>query len=224
MQVMFDDRKFMKDLTNVIEYSTGYLEGIKLGKKNFLKEVGLGVKERLESFIDSSARVNPQALHHVYEWYQTGSPDARLFDIKFTTSNLGLSMKSSFRQSTSVRDGSSVPFMDKAMMMENGVSVTIRPKKSDVLVFEDESGTVFSKSPVTIDNPGGPEVQGAYEAAFDSFFRDYFSQSFLMSSGMAQYLSNPMLYKQNFKAAKTGGKSLGVETGMRWIMNAGVLV
>jgi hypothetical protein len=224
MQVMFDDRQFIKDLTNIVEYSTGYLDGIKLGKKNFLREVGIGVKERLESFIDSSARVNPQALHHVYEWYQAGSPEARLFDIKFTTSNLGLSMKSSFRQSTSLRDGSSVPFMDKAMMMENGVSVTVRPKKSEVLVFENEAGTVFSKSPITIDNPGGPEVQGAYQAAFDSFFRVFFSQSFLMSSGMAQYLSNPMLYKQNYKAAKTGGKSLGVETGMRWIMNAGVLV
>lgn len=224
MQVIFDDRQLMKDLRNVVEYSTGYLEGVRLGKKNFLKEVGIGVKERLESFIDSSARVNPQALHHVYEWYQTGSPEARLFDIKFTTSNIGLSLKSSFRQSSTIKDGSSVPFADKAMMMENGVSVTIRPRKSDVLVFEDGGETVFTKTPVRIEDPGGTEVHGAYEQAFDSFFRDYFSQSFLMSSGMAQYLSNPMLYKQNFKAAKTGGKSLGIETGVRWIMNAGVLV
>jgi hypothetical protein len=223
MKLITDDKQFMKDLMNIVGYSEGFLDGVQLGKSKFFKHVGAGVKEKLEEFIDSNARVNPQALHHVYEWYETGSPNARLFDIEYTVSNLGLSVKSSFTQSSSVKDGSTTPFYNKARIMEDGIPVTITPKRSGVLAFEDNGETVFTRNSVTVLDPGGQAVQGAYESAFDSFFRDYYSQSFLSSSGMGQYLKNPTMYKRNFAAGKRGGKSLGVETGMRWIMNAGAL-
>lgn len=224
MKIVTDDKQFMKDLMNIIGYSEGFLDGVQSGKKAFLKQIGISVKEKLEEFIDSSARVNPQALHHVYEWYQTGSPNARLFDIDYTISNLGLSIKSSFSQSSSIKSGSTTPFYDKARIMEYGIPVTIKPRKSDVLVFDDNGETVFTRNPIDVQNPGGQYVEGSYEQTFDSFFRDYFSQSFLTSSGVGQYLKNPVMYKKNLAAAKRGGRSLGVETGMRWIMNAGALV
>jgi hypothetical protein len=223
MKTTFDDKQFMNDMINIVQYSEGYIDGVKLGKQKFLHLVGLGVKEKLEEFIDANARINPSALHHVYEWYQTGSPNARLFDIDYTVSNLGLSMRSSFSQSSSTKDGSNTPFYDKARIMENGIPVTIKPKKSSVLVFEDNGQTVFTKGEVKIQNPGGNNVDGEFERTFDSFFRDYFSQSFLTSSGIGQYLENPIMYKNNLPAGKRAGRSLGVETGIRWIMNAGAL-
>lgn len=223
MKLMIDDKQFVKDIMNILEYSNGYVEGIKLGKQKFLQQLGSSVKDRLEGFIDSNAKVNPAALHHVYEWYQTGSPNARLYNIDYTISNLGLSIKSSFSQSNSMKSGSTTPFYDKARIMENGIPVTIRPKKSNVLVFDDNGETIFAKGEINVQNPGGEAVHGEFERTFDSFFRDYFSQSFLTSSGIGQYLKNPIMYKKNFAAAKRGGRSLGIETGQRWIINAGAL-
>ena len=224
MLATFDDKQFLKDMNNLVDYSVGFMDGIKMGKQKFLHSVGRSVQDKLEEFLDSNARVNPQALHHVYEWYQTGSPDARLFDIDYTVSNLGLSFKSTFRQSTTVKQGSNTPFYNKARIMEDGIPVTISPRSSNVLVFNDNGEQVFTKKDVHVDNPGGSEVQGSYEKAFDSFFRDYFSQSFMSSSGIGQYLKTPSLYKRNFAAGKKGGRSLGIETGYRWIVNAGELV
>lgn len=223
MKTTFSDKQFMSDMLNVIQYSEGYLDGVKLGKQKFLHLVGQGVKEKIEEFIDASARIDPSSLHHVYEWYQTGSPNARLFNIDYTVSNLGLSVKSTFSQSLSMKTGSTTPFYDKARIMESGIPVTIRPKKSDVLVFEDNGQTVFTKGEITVQNPGGNNVNGEFEKTFDSFFKDYFSQSFLTSSGIGQYLKNPIMYKNNFAAGRRAGRSLGVETGIRWIMNAGAL-
>jgi hypothetical protein len=99
ISIKLNDKDLMRDLNNIIDYSFGFLEGIEKGKKIFLDSLGRDITELVKEYIDSSARVNPSRLHHVYEWYQTGSPDARLFDINYTVSNLGLSFKSTFSQS-----------------------------------------------------------------------------------------------------------------------------
>jgi hypothetical protein len=161
-------------------------------------------------------------LHHIYEWNQTGSSNARLYDISYTVSNLGLSFRSSFSQSTSIKDGSRTPFYDKARIMEEGIPVVIRPKVAQVLAFEDNGETIFTQGPVTVDNPGGTEVQGGFEKVFDMFFNRYFSQAFLRVSGVAQYLENPQVYKKDMQAGKKMGRTKGVSTGYRWIANAGV--
>lgn len=211
-----------KQLTNIVKYSSGFLEGAQSGKKIFLDNIGKSVIEVLNSYIDAMARSDRDALHHVYEWYQTGSPAARLFDLNYTVSNLGLSINSSFRQSTSVSKDSNTPFYNKARIMELGIPVTIKPKKATALVFQDSGDTVFTKKQININNPGGVEVQGSYERVFDSFFKNYFTQSFLRSSGLSQYISNPTIYKNNFAAGAKAGRGLGVKTGYRWIANAKV--
>lgn len=220
MKSKIDDRMFMKKMNNIVKYSEGFLSGVQTGKNKFLEGLGIRTIEALKQYIDSNARVNPQALHHVYEWTRTGSPEARLFDIDYTVSNLGLSLKSSFRQSVTVKQGSKQPFYDKARIMESGIPVVIRPKNSDVLVFEENGETVFTKNPVYIENPGGQLVQGSFERTFDSFFRSYFSQSFLRASGILDYLKRPTAYKKNFGAGANSGKSAGISTGYRWIINA----
>ena len=222
MRAVFNSAQFKKEMTNIVDYSIGFLEGIQRGKTVFLKTLGLETVELMKEFIDSNARVNPDMLHHVYEWNQTGSPSARLYDISYTTSNLGLSFRSSFRQSTSIKNGSRTPFYDKARIMEEGIPVTIRPKVAQALVFEDNGETVFTKNEVRVDNPGGTEVQGGFEKVFDMFFNRYFSQAFLRVSGVGKYLENPVVYRKDMAAGKKMGRSKGLSTGYRWIANAGV--
>lgn len=213
---------FKKEMKNIIDYSFGFLEGIQAGKTKFLNNIGIMTKELLEQYIDSNARVNPKALHHIYEWSKVGSPDARLYEINYTISNLGLSFVSSMKQSTSIKDGSSVPFYNKAKIMEEGTPVTIRPTRSNVLVFQDGGETIFTKGEVVIQSPGGVETTGAFEKAVDTFFNRYFTQSFLKTSGLYEYLSNPKVYKQNLAAGKSMGRSKGLQVGYRWIANAGI--
>jgi hypothetical protein len=215
-----DSRDFMKKMNNIATYSEGFLSGVKKGEKVFLSDVGKQVVEVLKEYIDSSARVQPEALHHVYEWTRTGSPSARLFDINYTVSYLGLSFKSTFRQSTTVKAGSKTPFYNKARIMEDGIPVIIKPRNAQVLAFEENGKMVFTRSPVIVENPGGSATQGSFEKVFDSFFKSYFSQSFLKSSGILDYLKKPTAYKNNFRAGARGGKSVGISTGYRWIINA----
>ena len=222
MIVKFNTVAFRKDMKNIVDYSIGFLDGVQKGKTAFFRTLGLETVELMKEYIDSNARVNPEMLHHVYEWNQTGNPDGRLYDLDYTVSNLGLSFKSTFKQSTSIKDGSRVPFYDKARIMENGIPVVIKPKVAQALAFEVDGAEVFTKQPVEVLNPGGTAVQGGFEKIFDSFFNRYFTQAFLRTSGIAKYLENPKAYKKNLSAGKKLGKSKGIETGYRWIANAGV--
>lgn len=216
-----NSKQFMKEMDNMVNYTYGFLDGVKQGYPAFLNQLGATVIEALKEYIDANARVNPQLLHHVYEWDQTGSPNARLFELSYRQVGPGLSFNSTFSQSRSVRSGSSVPFYDKANIMEAGIPVTIVPKNR-VLAFEDNGETVFTSKPVRVENPGG-NVQGEYERVFNSFFNRYFTQAFLASSGILTYLQNPMDFDKNFSAGKRGGRSLGVQVGRSWISKAGLL-
>lgn len=222
MIAVFDSKAFKKDMDNIMNYSIGFLDGIHRGKNKFLNSVGLETIDTLKEFIDANARVNPEILHHVYEWNMVGSPSGRLYDLDYTVSGLGLSIKSSFSQSSSIKAGSKVPFYNKATIIENGIPVVIKPKKASVLRFEENGEEVFSKSPITVENPGGTAAEKGFEKTFDIFFNKYFTQAFLKTSGIGEYLSNPELYKKNLSAGRTGGKAKGIETGYRWIANAGV--
>jgi hypothetical protein len=221
MRVSLDSRAMQRSLQNIVEYSFGFIEGAQSGKKAMLDNLGKGTIEALNQYIDAMARGDQAALHHVYEWYQTGSPAARLFDLQYTVSNSGLSLKSSFRQSTTVSEDSTEPFYDKARIMEQGIPVTISPKRK-ALVFEEGGETIFVSRPITINNPGGTFVEGAYERVFDSFFKNYFTQAFLKSSGLFEYISKPVLYKKNVAAGSKGGRSVGKKVGYTWIANAKV--
>lgn len=220
MRVSMDLKDFEKKINNVINYSVGFLDGAQKGKTIFLNNLGIGIITVLKQYVDSEARSNPRALHHIYEWYRTGSPSARLYDFDYAVSNLGLSFKSNFKQSTSLASGASTPFYNKAKIMEDGTPITISPKKAKALVFEVDGETVFTTNDITIDNPGGTTVAGSFEKIVDEFFNLYFRQSFLSSSGLTSHIKNPTIYKKNIKSGSRAGKSVGVETGFKWITNA----
>lgn len=221
MRVTLDNRMFQKEMNNIVQYSLGFLDGAQKGKVKLLEVLGKETIEILKEYVDSNARTNPSTLHHVYEWYKVGSPDARLFDIDYTVSNLGLSIKSTFRQSMSIQEGSNTPFYNKAKIMESGTPVIIKPKRARVLNFEVDGEEVFTTSPVTVNNPGGNTANG-FEKVFDTFMSKYFRQSFLANSGILENIKNPITYKRNIAAGKKIGKSKGVQVGYRWIANVKV--
>jgi hypothetical protein len=221
MKVNLNSTSFEKTLQNVVNYSFGFIEGAQNGKRAMLDNLGKGTIEALSQYIDAMARGDQAALHHVYEWYQTGSPAGRLFDLGYTVSNAGLSVKSSFRQSNTVAENSNEPFYNKARIMEEGIAVTISPKRK-ALVFEEGGETVFVSRPITVNNPGGTAVEGSYERVFDSFFKNYFTQAFLKASGLFDYISKPVLYKKNIAAGSKGGRQVGKKVGYTWIANAKV--
>ena len=212
---------FMKDMNNLVNYANGFMEGAQAGKKELLETVGKRTVEILDEFIDANARTNEAVLHHVYEWNESGSPGARLFDIEYTTSGGGLTFRSTFRQSMSIQSGSTKPFYDKARIMEQGIPVTIRPVKSSVLAFDDGGEQVFTRGPVTVSNPGGQAVAGGFEQTANLFFRSYWQQSFLEATGIADILRNPIQFKQNLPRAKAGGRAVGYDVGYRWIAARG---
>lgn len=212
-----DSVQFQKDMNNITDYMLGYLEGAKAGKPKLLQVVGVSVKEILEKFIDSSAKTNPEVLQHVYEWYQAGDPDARLFDIIYASSGEGLSFGFTLNESISVKEGSQTPFYDKARVMEYGIPVTINPVNAQVLKFEVDGENVFSRGPVTVNNPGGVSAEGGLREMFTQFFTQYISQSLLEMTGLRNHFIASNEFKRNFSAAKRGGRSLGFKTGVRWI-------
>lgn len=224
MRVALNTANFEKQLNNIVNYSIGFLDGAQAGKKVFLDNLGKSVIFMLGKYIDAEARSNRMALHHVYEWYETGSPEARLFNLNYTVSNVGLSVSSTFRQSTTVSRDGNKPFYDKARIMERGIPVTISPSPGSVLRFTESGNEVFTKRPVTVFSPGGDEVQGSFGRVFDEFMTRYFSQIFLRASGLTKYLSNPTVYKKDLPEGAKIGKSRGIATGYRWITNAKIEV
>jgi hypothetical protein len=106
--------------------------------------------------------------------------------------------------------------------MEEGTPVTIRPKKSNVLVFEDGGETVFTKGEVVVQSPGGRATTGSFQKVVDAFFIKYFTQAFLRSSGVGEYFSSSDVYRKNLSSGKSSGKTKGYQVGYRWIANAGI--
>lgn len=222
LKLVYNNKQFKKEMNNIINYSIGFIDGMGRGKTAMYSALGPKISELASQFVDANARVSPELLHHVYEWHRTGSPEARLFDIDFTISNIGITFKTSFQQSSSIKNGSNVPFYDKARIMENGIGVTIKPKKAQALRFDIDGEEIFTSRAVRVENPGG-QTQGQFQNVINNFFGVYFRQSFLQSSGLAQYFKYPKVYSKNLNAGKRGGRSVGLRAGYQWVANAGAI-
>lgn len=221
IKVRFKADAFRKDMDNIVDYSLGFLEGVERGKPGMMDKFSLEIKEAMKEFIDASARVNPRALHHIYEWNQTGSPDARLYNLNCEIRKGGISVYGTFSQSTSIKEGSKTPFYNKAEVMENGIPVKISPVNATVLAFDDNGEQVFTRGSVTVENPGGRETYGSFEKVFDQFFTQYFTQAFILSSRIMNHLSVPQEYVNSLSKSKTGGRAAGIAAGYRWVTMAG---
>ena len=208
----FDTKEFDKVMRNAIEYSKGFVVGIDSNQINFIKQFAEVVKEGAYKYIDSSARLDPSSLHHVYEWGQAGDPGGRLYQIEYSVGSKNIRFSSSFLESTVPAPNSSTAFFDKARVMESGQSVTIEPISGDVLAFEDNGETVFTTEPVNVENPGGVAVQGSFQSAWREYFENYLEQGFVRS--MLQELETPIEFKQGW--GKGMNFSTGVNQGKRY--------
>lgn len=221
MIVTFDTSKIVNELKNIAEYSIGFLDGAEAGKTEFLNNFGSSIIESLKNFVDTNARISPETLHHVYEWYRTGSPEARLFDIDYIIRDNTLSFNYTFSQSQSYSKNSTKPFYDKARVMEEGTPVIIKPRPNGVISFDNDGEQVFTRKPVMVQNPGGQGVERGFENALDTFFNSYFTQSFIVSSGLEEHFGTAKEYKNNFVAGSKQGKSLGFRIGYQWVSKGG---
>jgi hypothetical protein len=214
--------KMKKQMDNLASYSIGFVEGAQAAKPQMLNRLGEQVSAVIGQYIDSIALANPSALHHVYEWGNTGAQSSRLFDVDYVVTGGGLSMNATFSQSTSIQAGSSVPFYNKAYIMENGLPVKIQPKTAQALAFTENGQQVFTKKEVVVSKPGGEAVVGGFEKAFDDVVRVYLSQAIFDVTDVGISVKNVRIFKDNLKQGVAGGRSVGVATGKRWI-TGGVL-
>jgi hypothetical protein len=221
--VSFDDKQFLQEINNVLQYSTGFINGIESAKPVMMKNISYKIKEILYSYIDSMARLEPQKLHHVYEWSQVGSKTARLYDIKCVSNKNNISFFYTMNQSKAIRSGSNIPFYNKAEIMENGTPIKIVAKKSDVLTFEENGETVFTKKPIDVEFPGGKNVKDGLSETVKSFFNSYLSQTLLDVTGIKSQIKDLSSFKNNLSSAKKGGYQLGVSVGERWISKVGTI-
>jgi len=217
-RVNFDIKEFNKTFKNVLGYSNGFFRGVDLNRTKFNEELGEYTVEVLNKFIDSKAKANSSALHHVYEWGAVGSPAARLFFIEAKATKSSINLNGKFLPSSSISDNSTEPFVDKANIMENAIAIEISPKNSNVLAFEIDGETVFSMESIYVANPGGDEVAGNFGRTVEEFFDNYFTNTILFQSGIFQKLSKPNEFASNFSAgAMGGGTGAGINAGRKYL-------
>lgn len=205
---------------NAVAYSDGFMDGAQISRLKFNQQLGEFIKQGLNKYIDAKARANPDSLHHVYEWDQVGSSSARLFDINVVPMQTMIKFNIKFLPSSSISPTSDAPFKNKAKIMENGIDVTIEPKNSEMLVFEDGGETIFTRKEINISNPGGSQVEGSFEKVINDFFNNYLTVGLLKSSGILDGLERPVEYKRYFARGTKGGRSVGISAGKKY-MNIG---
>lgn len=220
IKTKFNTREFTKKLMNAVSYSDGFMDGAQISRLRFNQQLGEFIKQGLNKYIDSKARMNPESLHHVYEWDQVGSPSGRLFEINIVPMQTMVKFNIKFLPSSSVSPTSDIPFKNKAKIMESGIDVTIEPKNSEMLVFEDDGETIFTRREINISNPGGPEVAGSFENVVNDFFTNYLTVGLLKSSGILDGLERPVEYKRDFAKGTKSGRSVGISAGKKY-MNIG---
>lgn len=208
-----------KILKNTISYSDGFLQGVDLNRLEFNKVLGGYAAEALGGYIDSKARMDPSILHHVYEWNETGNKSSRLFNINVDATKYSITFNGKFLSSKKPASESGQVFANKATIMENQISVTVAPKNSSVLVFEDDGETVFTANSVFIAHPGGDQVAGSFGKVVEEFFGYYFKYSVIapLTSKLKNAKEFPQLYSQGTKV----GRSAGVKAGRRYFSMVG---
>ena len=149
------------------------------------------------NYIDALARSKPKSLHHVYEWKKAGNKTARLFKLnKISEEGLSFRVNYEFMPSRSM-----VPaptgrrrhmFANKALIMEEGKPLVIKPKNAERLVFEVDGETVFmpkGKS-ITVRRPGGSASTNQFTLAHSRFFSGRLVNESIKRSGFQKIFNS----------------------------------
>jgi len=159
------------------------------------------IEKDFGEFIDSSARIKPTALHHVYEWNKSGQETARLFKIKRLDAE-GLSFRVGYDfklsktavPSKNKKQKKKYIFENKASVMEAGMPVIIRPRSAERLVFELNGTTVFMPkgSSVTVRSPGGRASSNQFRLHYGRYFGGQLVNNSIKASGFQQIFNTKM--------------------------------
>lgn len=222
LRVRINDKDLNRKLKNIVRYSNGFVDGIEINQIILMNRIAEYVVDALGKYIDSQARMNPAALHHVYEWNATGNEGARLFKLNGAATKTIITIMGSFLQSSSVSDTATEPFTDKANIMENAIGITISPNDSDFLAFEADGEMVFTMNDIYIANPGGDAVAGSFGRTVEQFFNTYLTRMLL--SPFLKELSTAEEFVQYFGQGANSGYPVGVKAGQRYLDSAGVII
>lgn len=216
ISVKYETKSLNKALKNTLGYSRGFLKGVDMERPTFMNFLGGFVEEALKKYIDARARSNPYALHHVYEPGKVGNSGSRLFKFDTIVTQKYIRFQGSFLPSTGQPLSGGDPFVDKANIMENGISITIAPKNSDVLAFEVDGETVFTRNAIVIEHPGGDAVAGSFGEVVDQFFSQY------MTNALLKPLIKDLETADEFVSSFGGDANAGVKAGRKYLQVSGL--
>jgi len=106
--------EFNQTMKDVLAYSNGFINGANQNQQYLNEQIAEIIKEAFYKYVDSVARLDPDRLHHVYEWGQVGSDAGRLFRIEAFSGKQSIRFVTEFQQSTSVSPSATEPFVEKA--------------------------------------------------------------------------------------------------------------
>lgn len=222
IRTRIDPRELTKTLDNIVDYSVGFTKGVKIKRTEFNKQLGGFIEDALYKYVDAKARANPGELHHIYEWGMVGVPSGRLFQLNMSYTQRSIYFTSTFLQSTTTSETSKEPFLDKAQIMESGITITISPRDAEVLAFEQDGEMVFTSGTVVIENPGGEGVARSFEKVVKDFFDNYLVVGLLRGSGLFDKLSYPKEYLNRFSQGSKSGESAGISAGKEYLSMGGI--
>jgi hypothetical protein len=219
--IKFDGKEAMKMLNNVVSYSNGFIKETKAQEKTIASRLADTSIDAFYDYLDTLARTNPGMLHHVYEWGAVGDPDSRLVELKKRLSGKSAQIDSEFVTSSSIPEGGSEPFYEKAEIMEEGIPITVQAVQAKAMFIQYNGDEFFTAGPIVIENPGGEGVRGSFVAAFEEFYNTYFDQVYLRAIRFYQHFENPKGFESNFNSAVNSGNAAGIgrTTALKWVMN-----
>lgn len=169
---VFNTGKFSEKVLALSAYDSTILQNLyvnPINKQKINRGAALLIKNYFNQYLDSRARQNPSAYHHVYEFDKTGNASGRLFTAIVGNSPDGSATITYSFTPAKEPNPDGYPFPNKAEVMENGETVIVTPKKSKYLKFQINDGQFVTLEKAVIRNPGGTEVKGSFESTFRTF-------------------------------------------------------
>lgn len=167
----FNTGKFSEKVLAIASYDGTLISDLYLNptnKQKINRGAAFVIKNYFNEYMDLSARRNPKAYHHIYEFDRTGDRNSRLFKANVTTTIDGAVLSFNFTQAKNANK-QGYDFPNKAEVMEKGETLIINPKRGKYLKYKLEDGRFVTSTQSVVNNPGGDEVQGSFESTFNNF-------------------------------------------------------
>ena len=198
------------DTRDVVENLNGIISSLdELLKPNILNEISKAAfsitGKRFMIDIDNHARLNPKAMHHIYEWGGIGDPNSRLFvlermlmlngtlviNTEFLPSKkpVPINKKLLMRGSTGKIVSKKSIFSNKVKVMENGNPISFNTKRILTIVGNNGIAFISPGTQINILHPGGLKTKNS----FANYLLEWYTKKahiVLDSSGLYENLTN----------------------------------